>query len=355
MEENAVQNPPTQSTEPPIQPPKKKLPVKWLVLALILIVLVMSGISANFLLKKNASKTTTTSPLTPTKIVDETTNWKTYEGNGFSFRYPAGWKIEKDTQKLVVVTKTIYVLEYDRKTKASESASISVNKSPLDANITLDNWIKTNYLRSNDMGLFNLTILSSKAAKVAEEEAVQIWVPGAGGYVDTGVLILHNGYGFNISAGGIDFNSGEPTRVFKGVLSTFKFTDQTSLTENFLEIPEYGIKFELTENIKDAYYLPQTASKGYIYLKVHSLDSEEKCKSDPSSTAAIARQGKNDPIPFDLSYDEFKTRFSGAEIGNYYYYIDLAQYACADSPTGRALLEKVRKEFSAASKTITAL
>lgn len=127
----------------------------------------------------------------------------------------------------------------------------------------------------------------------------------------------------------------------------------SSSAKSYLAIPEYGVKFALTENIKDAYYLPETADKGYVYLKARALDSEPKCKSDPSSTAALSKVGKDDINP--MSESKFSTSFEGATIGNYFYYIDLAQYACGESAAGKALLDKVRKEFGAASKTITAL
>ncbi|KKR93659.1 MAG: hypothetical protein UU45_C0022G0007 [Candidatus Levybacteria bacterium GW2011_GWA2_41_15] len=123
--------------------------------------------------------------------------------------------------------------------------------------------------------------------------------------------------------------------------------------QSFLEIPEYGVKFALTNDIKDAYYLPATADKGYVYLKVHSLDNEPQCAKDESSTAALSRAGKDDIN--EMSGMKYSDTFQGATIGNYFYYIDLAQYECAESVNGKAILVNVRKTFSEASKTITAL
>lgn len=120
-------------------------------------------------------------------------------------------------------------------------------------------------------------------------------------------------------------------------------------SQSFLEIPEYGVKFALSESIKDAYYLPATADKGYVYLKVHSLDSEPQCAKDESSTAALSRVGKNDIN--EMSGQKYSDSGNGVVIGNYYYYIDLAQYSCAESTEGKAKLEKVRTAFTNAEIT----
>lgn len=172
------------------------------------------------------------------------------------------------------------------------------------------------------------------------------------------ILILLSGaylFGKNSSSNNLIVTNTSPTNSPTPTVTAI-LTKTPVQTANFLEIPEYGVKIALSENIKDAYYLPETAAKGYIYLKVHSLDSEPQCKKDISSTAAISRLGKNDQVPYEMTYEEFTTqRATGVTIGEYFYYIDLAQYACAETKVGQALLEKVRKEFSEAAKTIEKL
>lgn len=123
--------------------------------------------------------------------------------------------------------------------------------------------------------------------------------------------------------------------------------------QSFLEIPEFGVKFALTDPIKDAYYLNNTVSKGYVYLKVHSLDGEPTCAKDDNSEAALSRVGK-DEINV-MTNKKYSDTFDGVTIGNYFYYIDLAQYLCAQKPANQTLLDNVRKTFSSASKTITQL
>lgn len=120
-------------------------------------------------------------------------------------------------------------------------------------------------------------------------------------------------------------------------------SDMCPKSTSSLDIKEFGVKIVLSDTVKDAYYIGTTANKGFVYLKVHSLDFEPQCKSDDSSTAALSRVGKDDINP--MSEKKYSESFSGTTIGNYFYYIDLAQYACAQSAQGKAILDKVRAEF----------
>jgi hypothetical protein len=130
-------------------------------------------------------------------------------------------------------------------------------------------------------------------------------------------------------------------------------TPAGQVKQTMLEVPELGVKFQLSFDINDAYVIPTTKSKDFVYLKVHSLDSETQCNKDESSTASISRVGKDEINPMaDKKYSE---SYQGTTIGNYFYYIDLAQYACAESTGGKAMLEKVRTAFKNASSTIESL
>lgn len=126
-------------------------------------------------------------------------------------------------------------------------------------------------------------------------------------------------------------------------------------SQAFLEVAEFGIKFALSEDIKDAYVVtPKSGTKDYVYLKVHSLDNEPQCNSDESSTAALSKVEKDETSPV-LGDKKYSETMNGFTMGNYFYYIDLAQYECAESPAGKAKLELVRKAFSNASSKITSL
>lgn len=128
--------------------------------------------------------------------------------------------------------------------------------------------------------------------------------------------------------------------------------DETA--QSFLEIPEYGVRFALSDNIKDAYYLPSTADKGYVYLKVHSLDSEPNCNDGSSlGVAALSKVGKDDIN--EISGKKYSDSGNGVTIGNYYYFIDLEQAVCSQNLSNQTLETNARKAFGDASATIEKL
>jgi hypothetical protein len=122
----------------------------------------------------------------------------------------------------------------------------------------------------------------------------------------------------------------------------------------YLQIPEYGVKFALSTDIKDAYYLPETASKGYVYLKVHSLDSEPYCNDNSSLGVAALNRVAKDEID-QRTGKKFSDSGNGSIVGNYYYFIDLEQAVCSQNASNQTIETNVRKAFGEASKTITAL
>ncbi|MCL5970403.1 MAG: hypothetical protein M1450_02810 [Patescibacteria group bacterium] len=130
-------------------------------------------------------------------------------------------------------------------------------------------------------------------------------------------------------------------------------TPKAPTKQTMLEVPQLGVKFPLTSDISDAYVVPTAKSKDFVYLKVHSLDNESQCASDESSTASISKVGKDEMNV--MADKKFSESFKGATIGNYFYYIDLAQYTCAVKSENQLILEKVRAAFTNASKFIESL
>jgi hypothetical protein len=47
-----------------------------------------------------------------------------------------------------------------------------------------------------------------------------------------------------------------------------------------------------------------------------------------------------------MSQEKYSASSKGITIGDYFYYIDLAQYVCAESAVGKAKLDKVRTAFT---------
>lgn len=127
-------------------------------------------------------------------------------------------------------------------------------------------------------------------------------------------------------------------------------------TQSFLEISEYGVKFALSNSIKDAYYTPvkTQGNISWVYLKVHSLDSESYCNDGSNlGVAALTKVGK-DEID-ERTGKKFSDSGNGSLVGNYYYYIDQEQAICAQSSSNQIIEQNAVKAFSNASKTITSL
>lgn len=125
-------------------------------------------------------------------------------------------------------------------------------------------------------------------------------------------------------------------------------------TTKYLTINEWGIKFALSENIKDAYYdaIKSTPMDAFS-LRVHSLDTESECKNGSQSIVTIFRVNKDEPD--DMQSDKKYTETMAAQgklIGNYFYFMGGAQYSCVQKDENNTLLGKVRKEFIDASSTI---
>lgn len=132
---------------------------------------------------------------------------------------------------------------------------------------------------------------------------------------------------------------------------------QKPVEEKYLTIKEWGVKLKLTDSIKDAYYdtkdlLSSNDTVGYS-LRVHSLDSEPACKDSDASVSAISRVPVNldDPANPGKKFSESRVD-SGTTIGSYFYYIESAQYPCAQNPDKQELLGYVRIEFNLAGKSI---
>ncbi len=136
-------------------------------------------------------------------------------------------------------------------------------------------------------------------------------------------------------------------------------SNPTFPTENqYLNIPEAGIKIKLSNNILDAYYFisskKDTNNLPVIYLSTHSLDTYPDCKAsnDTSGIAAVAtfKKGDTDPVVGD-----FSTAYPDSPlIKNLYYYTDAIQFDCTQQKNEDKFTQ-VRNELSSAYKNIESL
>lgn len=128
--------------------------------------------------------------------------------------------------------------------------------------------------------------------------------------------------------------------------------DDNQGATTYLDIPEWGVKFALTSDTADAYYDNTTTSPlDSFSLRSHSLDSEPDCTTGSQSVATIFRVPKDaqdDMLP-GKTYRETQ---DGQVIGDYFYFIQGAQYSCTEGMEQQIQLQKVRNGFITAGPTI---
>jgi hypothetical protein len=213
----------------PVQPvtePTKKSPPKW-PLIIVGVILLATLLMGTYLLGKNQTvnqkpiaKTTIIVP-TATPTPDPTAAWKIYTGKGFTFRYPVAWTLSSDTFIQAPPDTNcphcagggagidITRIENPNSAKLSELAKTALNR----------------FGRSNDFVAYSIpeigdSIIDRTAYGAgAVQEAVAI---NAGKFV----VVLDC-----LSSDCTDNN------LFDKILSTFKFTDQISQTNNIMPTP----------------------------------------------------------------------------------------------------------------------
>ncbi len=151
-------------------------------------------------------------------------------------------------------------------------------------------------------------------------------------------------------------SQGEPQKT---VSKATPPTQQTASQSDYLNIKELGIRFKLTNNIKDAYYYVSSNKDSNnittVYVSTHSVDAYPGCQASKNNGAGIAAiatyyQGETSPVAGDYS-----TTFPRApKIGDLYYYIAGNQYDCTEQKN-TDLYTKIHQEFMDAYTTIEKL
>lgn len=331
----------TQLTQTPPEP-KKSFP-KWPILIGGIFLILIIGAGAYLLGQKTMTKTVEKPQAvvknpTATPTPNPTAGWKTYTntgdigGIGFSLKYPNSYQvipgqqiIKRDNPQIGIPYNFLKITQAEKTNDfvlmvgVKDTSDILMPTSIAYTDKVINGMTFKQYTNNNNF--------------------MEIGKCNAYGYV-----IEKNNSIYNL------FTCDTDTATFDKMMTTFKFTDQAPQAQpTTLKIPEYGVQIVLSDEIKDAYYINTTADKGYVYLKVHSLDTEPQCLKDDSSTAALSRVGKDDINP--MSQEKYSTSYKGLSAGNYFYYIDLAQYVCAQSVSGKTKLDLVRKAFTNAAIT----
>lgn len=130
-------------------------------------------------------------------------------------------------------------------------------------------------------------------------------------------------------------------------------------TIDYLKIPELGIKIQLSDGIKNAYYYINPNVKDVAYLSLTDLKTTE-CAADKISISAVGKNIKTDHFndqPGNPTYEDNANGGAGVVIGNYAYTVERAQAYCIEDQNSADFkkADAAQKEFKASSINITLL
>lgn len=341
----------------------KPRPIKLIAFAFLIIFIVLVIFLSGYIFAKNqTSKQITQTPSvtqtpSPSPTIDPTEDWKTYTNKekGYSFKFPPSWTT-RETEGSVTVSSNI---KYPESPNDTEPITYWVFTEYLDnpKKLEFKDLATNDYKDLKDSFNYSSDNIKGNTAYRTTSLPSQLgceWVyfPDKNNGL---VGLVFCAYDKNKPFKGQDENY----KIFNQILSTFKFTNLNSQesAQKYLEIKEYGIKIPLSDAIEDAYYYTKynkTDDITYVYLRVHSLDSESYCNDNYNmSLAALNKVGK-DEID-QRSGNKYSDSGNGMVIGNYYYFIDLSQAVCSQKTSNQTVETNARKGFSEASKNITTL
>jgi hypothetical protein len=153
-------------------------------------------------------------------VEDESNNWKTFENNDFSFKYPSNgdWMLYQDGSNYIVRVACQQCRGEDN------LRGFSINKVPFK---TVDDYLKSNPDQINSIPI----PLDKKQVKLNGLESVQILVPPYHGIGLIEFFVNHNGQGYVLIYEGLSSSSNKLQDLplpKPDILSTFKFIDSTS-------------------------------------------------------------------------------------------------------------------------------
>lgn len=224
-----------QTPSEPSFEPKPKLS-KWIMVAVVILVLIIvGGTTAYFLNKNSISKTQT--PVTQTVVkptpasnaapADPTANWKTYtnDEHGFTFKYPRDWEYQIQKNAFSVLRDGLSEVEIN----FGKYEDIDVTRKKIDP-IIGPAWVVLNIITypsevSSDLKSYAYNLNADEKTRWSEikingipAQKVEHMLCQSGNCGD--VLIVKG----NII---LDFFVQNGDRDLNTILSTFKFTDQT--------------------------------------------------------------------------------------------------------------------------------
>lgn len=291
-ENNNLETPPVSvvTNPPPVNPikPASKFSIKAIA-SIIIFLLLAGGAAAGYIYREPimsmVAKPTPTPVIiqaSPTPTPDPTADWKTYEGDGFSFKYSPEWSY---------TSKTGYLFFFKKIREPQPTGSFE--NLPVDTVVylqvnnraqgeTLENWAQNEALRRGNPE-FTPVVKQIKAAGI---DAIETDFPSRHGARLT--VFIKNDTVFAINLEYATPEDETAQKEFKSqILSTLKFTDsQTVDTSNWKTYKGEMFSFKFPEN----YPLTKNVdgpAPGTIDILNHNItwriqqaDQNSKCRGD---------------------------------------------------------------------------
>lgn len=291
----------------------------------------------SYILSKNQTKQTSIAKTLPTPIPDPTANWRTYNNPAygkFTFKYPLESQITEEKPATIV---------------------------------------SLNYLNSFDMRFYMNAVSPEEcnSSKPIGFTTTPVIINGYEGYSyqdppnKTKSVTLKNGKGKCASIITETNSVNSYSKISDQILSTFKFTDQTS---SYFNVPELEIRFIIPDEIKDLSYVYKNNTP---YFSTNSLIEQAKekgginnCTKEIGPTGAFSKIDKStlkdDPNgPWDETIQGIRAETVGKngnlplskEFPNFFLFFSHPNNVCSSDQSIQQLQENQIKALQKAMQT----
>lgn len=295
---------PDQPTAPPTSQQGSKKPL-IIAVGIILVLLVVAGW---YLLSKKPDTKISSTPkssisTSPKSKVnaDETANWKTYTDsqNDFLLKYPSAW-----TQRTnLAITGMGQLDKHELATFIDQKPfgyGITIGLYNEYLNLSADDFVKNYFYEKPQDDFdrkFNERVLQSYSIKTATKNDVTMSIinglENISGRFGQAVWIQNKKDAIFILSNSSVNKPDEDEKTFNQILSTFKFTDQTSVAnQTYLLIPEWRVRIPLNSKLSKLKAAKASTTTGYsqtdqaIKILVPELDNSWDCVADQDGSKA---------------------------------------------------------------------
>lgn len=275
------------SNPPPIVKKSAKFSIKAII-GTIIFLLVAGGAAAGFVYREPILKLVSNPTPTPTVVIsptptpDPTADWRTYEGEGFSFKYPSA--ILLSNENCATSTQDLVLVSYHESIKNNPQALC--NERP----VQFFQITKGEFSPPTSNEYSKITIVDTELSGLKVKKYISTSIPNqptgiASPWVSTTNIPFEVNttqytlfYGFPNPEFFPKNNFPElPKNIFEQILSTFKFMDlQTTensswkLFENELLSFRYPEELIVTENNGQISLKEKPGGSGFVYLEIYT-------------------------------------------------------------------------------------